>query len=106
MGRIERKPIGYWFSQEEPHLPNPKDFVNPYWDITERNAVVAYLRAGNKGPAFKGSAPCRLCPERLGSCDMYDDVYMWPQKTEHYLLKHGVKPPQEFIDHALKKDTQ
>lgn len=98
------KHIGYWAERQGAlsGLPWPGDLIDLNWDRTERTAVVEYLKAGNKGPMEFGYAPCRLCdkPDN-GGCDMSDGVWTWPEGYVHYVQEHGVKPPDEFIQHAL-----
>ena len=38
----------------------------------------------------------------MGRGELTDGVYMWPEGLAHYLEKHNVRLPQEFVDHVLK----
>jgi hypothetical protein len=51
---------------------------------------------------YMGKATCRLCGEKLGSKDYYspDGKWKFPEKFEHYLVEHDIKPYQQFIDDA------
>lgn len=100
----------------------PGDFVDETWDPAERATVIAYLK--QTLPEFKmsycGYSWCRLCPEgppippgggpipagseyrhMNGSSDYGDGTFEWPQGYAHYVEAHGVKPPQEFVEHVL-----
>lgn len=108
--------IGYWVSKSEPELPDPLDFVDNDWDSDERAKVVAYLQAGETFESWRGSSWCRFegiegkgrqrppCTQGQGmgyKC-LTDGTYVWPQGFAHYIECHGVKPPQEFIDHVRR----
>ena len=111
------KHIGYWTTSRfnDPyHLPWPGDFVDPHWDATERDAVARYLDAQPDVQHWRGCSFCRLGCDMspvnlragLGSTDKSDGIYTWPAGFAHYVRVHNVKPPQEFIDHALGRVRQ
>lgn len=79
----------------------PGNLVDPSWDAVERAAVVEHLKAGKICHMWLGYAWCRLCGCNLGTCCMTDGTWQWPQKVEHYLTEHLVKPPAEFVEHVL-----
>lgn len=96
--RGEGKFIGFWKTDDE-----PKEYIDPDWDSAERHMVIAYLLSGKVESRFRGHASCRVCGERNGSTDLTDGVWIWPEGLAHYLKEHGVRPPQEFVDHVLSK---
>lgn len=57
--------------------------------------------------ASKNSTEANLssCQETLdmGRGELTDGVYMWPEGLAHYLEKHNVRLPQEFVEHVLKQ---
>ena len=102
--------LGYWASCEDLEachyarrgevLPWPGDFVDASWDIEERTMVADYLEEGRNVTFWMGASYCRLgCDQFLGTADRGDGEYTWPEGFSHYIREHGVKPPQEFIDH-------
>ncbi len=104
-----KKMLGYWASSSDPDacqysrknmtLPWPADFVDETWDENERAQVVAYLKNGEDFEHWKGLSFCRLgCGTISGATCQTDGTYVWPEGFAHYVEKHGVKPPQEFID--------
>lgn len=100
-GRIR---IGFWYSEREPDLPNPKEFVDKDWDVSVLDKVVRYLsRSQFAGPAYKGCSTCRICGCSNGSTDMSDGVYVWPSGFKHYLSAHYVRPTAKFVAHALSQ---
>ncbi len=109
-----KKLIGYWkyastYEAKETGddfnniLPNPKDYIDTSWDICERNKIINYLENGKRLAMYLGLSPCRICNGYFGSKDLTDNVYIWPEGFVHYLKEHGVKPPQEFIEHVLSE---
>jgi len=99
------KAIGYWtdtYSRGGSELPNPKDFVDESWDTEQRNLVINYLESGKTKHRWRGISRCRFCGKSNGSTCLSDGTYVWPSGFAHYLMEHGVKPSEEFIQHALK----
>jgi hypothetical protein len=39
--------------------------------------------------------------KNMGSTCRSDGTFVWPEGFAHYLEEHAVRPPQEFIQHAL-----
>ena len=111
---IKVKPDGTWepaygFDRYEQTcgktiLPFPQDYVDPTWDAGERIRIIAYLKTGKAIEWWLGFSFCRFgCGEGVpGTTDLSDGTYVWPAGFVHYVELHGVRPPQEFIDHALK----
>ena len=94
--------LGYWKSQSEPDLPDPLDYVDNDWDSDDRALVVAHLVAGEVWESWRGNSVCRfLCGQDTGSRCFTDGAYVWPEGFAHYVAEHGVRPPQEFIDHIV-----
>ena len=109
-----RKIIGYWSDQAliagvwtyalVTIYPNARDWVDTSWNDAERNKVILYLLgSGREHASYRGPSRCRFCDKHNGSREFTDGVYIWPSGLEHYLAKHGVKPPQEFIDHVIRE---
>lgn len=98
--------VGFWYSLQEHHLPQPQHHVDTTWDPAERDIVIAYIKKGLRGSTYRGFSRCRFCQCPNGSSDQTDGTYIWPSGFAHYLEVHHVKPPQKFIDHVLKKVSQ
>lgn len=109
-------PVGFWFTKKperpawdtRPIPPDPEgllwpgDLVDLSWSAEERAKVVAFLKAGKKFCGYLGYSPCRLCEnEHNGTTELMSETYVWPEGYAHYVEQHGVKPPQDFINHAL-----
>jgi hypothetical protein len=115
--------VGFWVEKkEDPRVEGltwPGDFIDLTWDPAERAKVVEYVKQTREDSrlAYGGMSWCRLCKETappedpkdnripkwrsLGSSDFGDGCFVWPEGYVHYIEVHGVKPPQEFIDHIL-----
>lgn len=94
--------IGYWYSTYEPHLPHPIANQSRR-DPPTRDAVRAHLQRGEVWMAFSGHSYCRLCDcndASMGSCDLTDGVWIWPQGLTHYLDTHDIELPATFLDHV------
>jgi hypothetical protein len=107
-GGRELMRVGYW---QEPGfvsallsgLPRVEDCVDTNWDPAERARVIGYLKRGKVKDQWMGYSDCRLCGALNGSACLTDGVYVWPEGFAHYLEAHGVKPPQHFVAHALRR---
>ena len=97
--------FGYWHSEREPHWPDPAWFVEAGWDPFERELIALYLRSAYVPWAAGGLSWCRFrCAERwIGSAEHTDGTFLWPQGLVHYVERHEVRPPDEFIQHVLDR---
>lgn len=92
--------IGYWYSNREPHLPKAQDAVGE-WSIPDlKPVVINYLKSQPVVKHYDGWSNCRFCHRTNGATCLSDGVYIWPEGYAHYLEKHNVVPPQEFIVHV------
>ena len=103
--KIKRyKAIGYWHSEDEPHLPDPAWFIDEHWDKPERQTVVDYLKKGETVAQYRGWSWCRFgCPDANGNADKTDGTYIYPEGLVHYIEKHHVRLPVDFINHIYGK---
>jgi hypothetical protein len=93
--------IGYWRSEFDPKpWPDPHDFVDDQWPSVERQMVVSYLQRGRTLEQYRGLSPCRFCGQYLGSKELTDGTYCWPEGLAHYLAEHDVRLPDEFVTHV------
>jgi hypothetical protein len=93
--------VGYWItSLNDDSLFPPQEFVG-----TSLNADVgSYLRSGETYEQYRGLSWCRfqcgISFGDMGSCDLTDGTWVWPEGLAHYVESHSVNLPSEFIDHA------
>lgn len=108
----EMQRVGFWWSKDEPDLPHPKEFIDKTWDAEERGKVIAYLENSHRMPYFQcGPSWCRLCwfdkqPQDIGTQDLTDGTWLCPEGFVHYLKKHKVKPPDEFLEHVRQNNYE
>lgn len=96
---------GFWCdaSPEGERLPNPRFLVDPTWDHAERERVASALDVGREVASYKGWANCRLCGKSIGSRDLTDGVYVYPDGLSHYVREHAVQVPDDMRARALAK---
>lgn len=94
--------IGYWCSDQEPHWPAPQTFVDATWSSAERERVARHLEAGEVVNQQMGLSWCRFgCGTRaMGSRELSDGYYYWPEGLSHYVRQHAVRLPREFEEHV------
>jgi hypothetical protein len=96
------KALGFWYSEREPQLPHPGQFVDESWDAGERETVARYLESVPFTESWRGYSRCRICGlSPLGYREHADGTYLWPEGFPHYVREHSVRPPAVFIEHVL-----
>lgn len=98
----ELVPVGFWRGDGEGgDLPDPRALVDPAWSLVERARVAAYLREGDVEVAYLGHSTCQFrCgspASGMGSRDLTDGRWVWPESFAHYVELHGVRPPEPFL---------
>lgn len=94
--------IGYWKACLTDDYPLPRHLgfeITP--GVSER--VAAYLESGAHYEQYRGSSWCRFgCAGENGSAELHDGSWVWPSGLAHYVRIHGIRLPEEFVQHALK----
>lgn len=112
--------VGFWADPRDPEdgRPSPSRFVDKAWGATvTARAVALYVRSGFLESFELGYSFCRICKRRssdrsprpgerypdlaLGCCTLTDGDYLWPEGLAHYISEHAVRPPPEFVAHAI-----
>ncbi len=118
------KAVGYWQSDGwSVYFPHPKYLVEPEWRESERDRIIAYLRAGHECGHWCGYSYCRFgcfSPKNyenlsqiergnlmkgikeMGCRDLTDGEWVWPEGLAHYVEKHNVCLPDLFISTMQK----
>ena len=91
--------VGYW-SNGADGWPVPEECVDIALSFDDRDIVADYVRRGFVARACMGIARCRLCGIPLGSLDLTDGEYIWPEGLDHYVQDHSVRLPPWFIEHV------
>lgn len=96
--------IGYWYSEDEPELPKPQDFIVTTINPLERQQLINYLRNGKRLHEWMGFSRCRfgcrLPVKEIGNACLTDGTYIWPEGLYHYIEEHQVWLPSAFINHV------
>lgn len=57
--------------------------------------------------AFLGHSWCRffcdVSHQEIGSQELTDGVWVWPEGLSHYVRAHGIILPEEFVEHSLSQ---
>jgi hypothetical protein len=108
--------IGYWRQvgryERGDHsdylLSNPCELVDPTWNPDIKRSVVTYLRNGKVLACCMGYSYCRfhcgISDNMMGSCELTDGVWLWPEGLPHYVEVHSVRLPADFINHMQRQD--
>jgi hypothetical protein len=109
MGPLEA--IGFWRSTSvlpDFLLPHPRELVDPDWCLEERRLVASYLRGGASLRGYLGYGEFRFPegPEHLGTDDLTDGTWVWPEGLEIYVADHAVRLPDAFLCHAQTRHYQ
>lgn len=105
--------LGYWCESSPAQylgFPDPAALVAPDWERKRRADIVSYLRAGTPQAQYMGYSTCRFadCTHRdrscLGSADLTDGQWIWPEGLWHYVHDHAVRLPDEFVASAAKRN--
>ena len=102
--------IGYWSNptqvpERAGGRPDPRH-VMAEWSTLDRRDVLAHLRRGKLFRTFLGSSACRICAQVLGSGELTDGVWAWPEGLDHYVEAHGTRLPEAFITAARHSDRE
>lgn len=82
-----------------------KEQTDPTWRIEhpdEFEAVVQYLAVPDRDVEYRGYSSCRVCHCLNGSRTFFRDAFEYPEGYVHYLVEHGLRPPQEVVEAAMR----
>jgi hypothetical protein len=96
--KLER--IGYWSNGTQSRWPDVSGFVDETWSDDLRDDVADYLKRGFVARAYLGKSECRIYRETVGSLELSDGVFVWPEGLAHYVQKHSVRLPTRFLTHV------
>lgn len=95
--------LGWWFNPHAPTvLPMPQRLVAPD-DPDAQAAILQHLRAGRTLVNWPAASFCRFdCGVgELGTRDLTDGRFVWPDGLAHYVEHHQVRLPEHFVAAAL-----
>lgn len=99
--------IGYWIRDlRDEEFCAPQEVVG---DLAEgvREKIADYLEAGSND-VFNSQCGyswcrffCGIPHQKMGSKELTDGSWRWPEGLSHYVRAHGVILPEEFVEHSL-----
>ena len=85
----------------ELELPDPRHLLETLGPCKVDKRILAYLRSGRQFFSALGCSYCRFrcgAPEEdMGSRDLTDGVWVWPEGLVHYIEVHQLPLPEEFL---------
>jgi hypothetical protein len=105
--------LGYWREPPPAHYlgyPDPAALIDPAWEPERRDRIRHYLQSGKPLAQYAGFSSCRFAdckhPERdrLGTKDLTDGRWIWPEGLWHYVQDHAVRLPDELVATAAARD--
>ena len=106
------KAIGFWIGDlRDESYPAPQELVGALPE-ERRRSLTHYLESGAIFRQYLGYAWCRfVCgastesgaarmDTRLGTQDLTDGTWVWPEGLAHYVREHGIVLPEEFMEQA------
>ncbi len=96
--------VGFWWSPDNVNAEYPRveTAIAKNVDRAVRFRVLSHVRNGQEHAAYRGWSDCRICGKMNGSRDLTDGVYVWPEGLAHYIEKHDVMPPVDFVEHVIR----
>ena len=82
---------------------HPRDLVDSTWAGKDRSRVVQYLARARAVAHAGGLSYCRFGCGLDGCAELSDGVWLWPEGLAHYVAHHGVRLPDEFLDHVRNR---
>lgn len=91
----------------QPFLPSPDRIIEMLGPAHYDERVPRYLESGCVSAMYLGFATCRCCARtrgEMGSSDLTDGEWVWPQGLAHYVRVHSLPLPDEFLDAMRQHD--
>ena len=84
--------------------PSDLATIRDWYKDKDKQRIIDYLDSGKTLSSYFGRSECRICKQHLGSSDLSDGVYLWPEKFSHYIKEHEIILPDWFIEHIKKNE--
>ena len=77
-------------------------------DAAARALLASYLRSGRVETRYRGYSCCRyscgIADHEMGSADLTDGIWVWPEGLAHYVEVHHISLPAVFVASVLAND--
>jgi hypothetical protein len=90
------------FVEIQPHCLIDETF----WETHNKEGVVNYLKKGTMLSAYMGFSNCRLCDNMLGTKDLSDGFFVWPEQFDHYITEHNLVIPEYFYEYIKEHNYE
>ena len=90
-----------------PFLPAPDRILASLGPTCYDERVARYLESGLVLRTYLGFSTCRCCGltgVAMGSKDLTDGAWVWPEGLAHYLRVHSLSLPNEFLETMKQRD--
>ena len=113
---MPRHQIGYWrwvgsrdrYDPHDAELPDPRELTDLSWNPDAKQLVIDFLKHGKVVAAFGGCSTCRfncgIADSLMGSHELADNLWVWPEGLAHYVEVHSVRLPPKFVEHVVKRN--
>jgi hypothetical protein len=103
------KPIGWWIETvADENFPAPQELTSKV-PVQGKTKLADYLGRGLRLIQYRGYSWCRfVCgieDNKMGSWDLTDGIWVWPEGLSHYVDVHNVILPEEFVRHAMSEPS-
>jgi hypothetical protein len=99
------KLIGYWNERTGDGFIDPVRLAGRPLDVELKPSVLDYLRGGQFCGEDLGFSWCRfrcgIPDQAMGSAELSDGIWAWPEGLVHYVAVHDVELPKEFLTHLI-----
>lgn len=105
--------IGFWYSEQEPHLPMPAITTEPYLDgFISKCKEWVDMRLKFKGISidsrmitYMGYSYCRICHCENGDTTYKYGGYVFPNGLFHYIINHHIDIPVDFQQMIINNEV-
>lgn len=99
MSEDQRTYVGYWGDGDVgAYTHTNRQNVS----TAERIALQRFLDNPTDITQWRGYSSCRVCGGLNGSRCYATGPFVWPEGYLHYVLEHGVRPPESMIAYAME----
>lgn len=88
----------------------PQAIVSALGPVEPDGRVIAYLRSAQVVETYRGLSHCRydcgISNREMGHRELSDGVWIWPEGLAHYVERHYLPLPQEFLETAQRHAWQ
>jgi len=94
----EQRIEGYWYSKYSPEYPMPIANILSDKEAEEIYNLIRKKEENANKVLYRGWSCSRITGESLGNAEYSTNEWSWPGDfSEHYVLKHKVKPTDDFL---------